>query len=41
MWPFAVIRVMATVASVISAGYFYNGTIGNKVLGHSAIDIVY
>jgi len=41
MRPFTVIGVIAAVASVVFTGYFYNGIIGNKVLGHSAIDIVY
>ena len=40
MRPFAVIGVMAAVASVVSAGCFHDGTTGNKVLGHSAIDTV-
>ena len=41
MRPFAVIGVIATVASIVSTGYFYNGIIGNKVLGYSAINTVY
>ena len=41
MRPFTVIRVIATVALVISTSYFYSGIKGNKVLGYGAIDIVY
>ena len=41
MRPFTVIGVIATVALVVSAGYFYDGTTGNKVLGYSTINTVY